>query len=586
MKNDILYILDEDNAKIPKESKVVFLKKDSEEFKNRIKVVQEFTEYQDCFRCKLLSFNKKVFEKLRPLIEQDEEYKYLTSSLFFEKSPYKTSYVYNFYKLYIVANYIKKNKIKKLYLKSEQNIIIDFFTRFSETNGLTIVSQSRKKKKKNIKNLVLSNFYLSALFIFGREIKKIFKAAKKNKKTHDKLAVSYFPNYYFEEKEFISNYYGDVSKKINKEYDWLFIYVQDLKKLEKEIGVLNYNNFESFNFIDSFFSIKDIAYSLKKSYRVHKKLKKIQTSNLFIFDSVNYLDILTDDWKKTLSSVLIDTIVFEKKFENFLENNKYSEIIYLMEYQPWEDMLNKVARKKNIRLKGVTHSVIRPNLMNYHHETVLHEHINTPDLVGSNSIISDKIFRKNGFDEHQVRPIEAQRFIYLSDKIKDNPDCLNKLLITTSIDFDETEELLISFSKAYKKDTFKKIFIKPHPYLDVEKIIKNIDDFPEYTILSGNMNEAFKKVDTVLTANSSSVLLESILNNKITITLFSLRSLPMPAINEHQFLNVATSIESLKNILRKKNDRNIKPDFKNFLYLNNDFKMWAEFLDLAEFNDD
>lgn len=580
MQNNTLYIVDDDSANIPQDSHVVFLNQNSEEYLNRLNIIDIFNKKQEELRNKLLVFNKQVFEKIKPLIDKDDDYKYLLTSLFFEKSPYKTDYIYIFYKLNIIIDYIKSNNIDKICLNINQLNIVKFFDNFAKQCDINFENLRNYKDEKNIKDIVMKNFHLSSLYFLKRETKKIFKKINKNKQVHEKLVVSYYPNYYFEGDEFISKYFGAVSKELNKNYDWLFIYSDDINKIGDEESGLKKHYFGTYNFLDSFISMSDMFQILKESNRLYKKFKRINKSQLFYFNDVDYYDILVDDWKKSISSILIDTMIFEKKFDNFLKIHHHNEVLYLMEYQPWEDMLNKTAKKHNICLKGVTHSVIRPNLMNYYHDTLVHKCMNTPNFVGSNSPLSNKIFQKNGFNNNQIKSIEAQRFNYLSEIKTINTEPSKNLLITTSINYAETEELLTTFSLAYKENIFNKIFIKPHPDLNVINIIKSIDNFPEYEIIDGAMHDAFAMVDTVFTANSSSVLLESLLNNKITITLFSLRTLPMPAVNEHKLLNIATSIKKLEEIFKSLNQETKDIDYKEMLFLNKKLNKWHSFLGL------
>jgi len=578
MQNNTLYIVDDDSTGIPKESQVTFLNQDNEEYPNRLNILDVFTEKQEELKNKLLVFNKQVFERIKPLLDNDDDYKYLLTSLFFEKSPYKTGYIYIFNKLNIIVNYIKSNNIKKIYLNTNRLNIVKFFEKFAKQNDINFENLGSNQKEKKIKDIVMKSFTLSSLYFLKRETKKIFKKLKKNKQVHDKLVVSYYPNYYFEEDEFISKYFGAVSKELNKNYDWLFIYVDDINKIGQEQSGLIGHHFNTYNFLDSFISVSNILQILKKANQLHSKFKKIKTNELFYFNDIDYNAILIDDWKKSISSILIDTMIFEKKFENFLKLYNHNEILYLMEYQPWEDVLNKTARKHNICTKGVTHSVIRPNLVNYYHDTLLHSYMNTPNFIGSNGPLGHKIFQQNGFRDNQIKSIEAQRFNYLSEIEKENIVSSKNLLITTSIDYEETKELLKTFSLAYKEKIFNKIFIKPHPDLDVQSIIKSINNFPEYEIIGGNMNDAFAMIDTVFTANSSSVLLESLMNNKTTITLFSLRTLPMPAVNSHELLNIATSVKNLEEILNSLEDEKKHINYQEMLFLNQKLKMWHSFL--------
>ena len=292
------------------------------------------------------------------------------------------------------------------------------------------------------------------------------------------------------------------------------------------------------------------------------------------------------EWLISISNVLLDSLFYEKKFQNFFKkNSKISEILYLLEFHPWESMLNKVAKKSGIKTKGITHINIRPNLMQYYHSKLIYSYSYFPTLVGINSEFSKKIFLKSGFNFQQLHEIEAHRYNYLSnylDKSIPKKKKINKsILITTSINPLETREMLEVFSLS--NVNFDKIYLKEHPSLSVNSIIKSIKSFPDYEIVSGSMSDAFKFSDIVYTANGSSTLIESVLSKKYTVTLFTLSSLPTPAFENATNLYFAYDENSLSEILKKliKNEEinNFTNDLKNDLYLNKNLNLWSRFLD-------
>lgn len=571
----VLNIVDNKNHNVKKNELVVFFNHFDDRYKNQLHLMDEFVKQQEELKIKLLNFIDNIFYKLK----NQKEFKYLLSFLVFEKSPNKTQYMYLFYKTNIIIKYIKENKISQLNLFIEDKNILSFFISYAKQNNIKYKIKQISKTKINKRKLAMQNNLLSYGYKFYKELSKISYKIKKNSLKHKKLVVSYYPNYYLKDKNFYSKYFMELSEKLNQEYDWLFLYVGDIRKLPKENEILsNYNL--NYNFLDSFISYKDLFDVFVKHQKLFRQFKKIDLKDLFVFEDIDYFDIMIDDWKISLSANLIDLLIFETKFNNFFKNYNYEEVLYLMEYHPWEQVLNKVIHKKNIFSKGISHSIIRPNLLNYFYPKNLHNNMDVADIVGANSEFAKKVFLDNGFKENQVFEIEAQRFLYLKNTINSNKKT-NNLLISTSIIFQETKEFLEVFSMAYEKGLFNKIYIKPHPYLEVKNIIKQIPNFPNHKILKTSMKEAFELVDVVYVTNGSSVLLESILNNKQTITLFSLTSFPMPAINKHNLLHIVTSSKELNKKLKdiKNQTKNVTNKTYNLLYLDNNFKLWNKFID-------
>jgi len=574
-----LYISDDDQIDINKNELIVFLDKDSEKYPNKLPLLEDFTNQQSKLRGELLRFNELILDRIKKYFDYDDDYKYILSSSIFEKSPYKTEYAYNFFKIILIIEYIKKYNIKEIYINSNKQIIKKFFKNFSYNNEINFISQ-KKKKKFNLKKLVMKNSFLSTAYIIKKEFQKIKFSILKNKQLNKNLVISYFPNYKFNDKnEFISNYFGDISNKLNTNHDWLFIYANDIDKIKNDEKLLDEKNFKQYNFLDAYISYNDCKSLLKKINVVRKKLRKINLTDIFIYKNVDYYEILIEEWEIFLSYYLVESIVFEKKFKNFFNSKKYSNVLYLLEYQPWEQMLNKTLQVSNpaCETKAITHSVFRPNLMNYYYPKNVHNCMYTSKVVASNSEFSKKMLIKNGYNSEDIKEIEAQRFNYLS-KINKVTQYENNLLIITSINFSETATLLKIFSGAIGTiSKFDNIFIKPHPFMPIDNIISSLKYFPKFKILNGNMDEALNIVSTVLVTNSSSTLLESILYGKKTITLFSLDTLPMPAIDKHDLLFPVTSINEMRNILYSIDSKQQKQN-DNFLYLNHDYLKWNKFL--------
>ena len=161
---------------------------------------------------------------------------------------------------------------------------------------------------------------------------------------------------------------------------------------------------------------------------------------------------------------------------------------------------------------------------------------------------------------------------------------LNKktsILISTSINFKETKELLETFFLSNPK--FEKVYIKEHPHMPVKQIIdSSFDGFPSYELIMGSVQDAFQYSDIVYVTNSSSVLLESVLSKKHTVSLISLSTLPMPAINNAPNLYFVEDEKSLSTKLNQLNNSvdldYSKNDNINDLYLNRDLNLWHKFL--------
>ena len=129
--NDNLYIVEGENFifknEFPKNSKVVFLDKIQDGFQNQFSLLSNFDEKQEFLREKWLMLQEQVFKRIKIKLDKDKDFNYLLCNLFFEASPNKINSIFQFYKLYLVLEYIKEEKIKNVYLINISNEIKNFF---------------------------------------------------------------------------------------------------------------------------------------------------------------------------------------------------------------------------------------------------------------------------------------------------------------------------------------------------------------------------------------------------------------------------------------------------------------------------
>ena len=594
MKIDDLYIIGgnerKPQIKINRNSKVIFIDEEQEGYENKFSVIKNFQEKQNLLREDWLNLQEQVFKRIKQKLDKDKDFYCLLSNIFFESSPNKTNSIYKFFKIRLIIDHIKSKKIKNIYLYNVPKDIEIFF--YSNCNKLNISLKILKVKKKKLlskilfKDLVKEYFIFSIIKRFIIEYKKKIRKVTSQKIKSNKVVFSYYyPGGQSFDKGFSSKYFEEVSFMLNSKYEWLFLYVGNFLKLRKENELIQ-KNFNSFGFLDSYFSLSNFNEIIINFFRVRKKLKSINLKKLFIYEELNYLPLIKKDWSISISILLLDQMIFEKKISNFfLENPHINEAIYLLEFQPWEQIFNKVAKKNNIKTKGVIHSVIRPNVMNYYHSKIIHPYLCPPSFIGVNSDFSKSLMLQNGFKADQVIKIEAQRFNYIlknKNKFISSKSKLRKsFLIITSIIHSETKQLLEFFASANIE--FEKVYIKEHHLFKVEPIIKSfIKNFPSYEIITGNMSEAFECSDIVYTANGSSVLLESVVSKKQTISVISLSSLPIPAIDKASNLHFVYDVQSLSKILKRLTIETFDLTSDNgnidYLYLDNKLSLWQDFL--------
>ena len=84
MNDDIIYIIGKQIkiSEISKNSREAFLEKELEGYVNQFSLIEKFQKNQSYLREKWLKFQGHVFSKLKPYIDNDEDYRYLMSNIF------------------------------------------------------------------------------------------------------------------------------------------------------------------------------------------------------------------------------------------------------------------------------------------------------------------------------------------------------------------------------------------------------------------------------------------------------------------------------------------------------------------------
>ena len=325
MNNSSIYVIGGKDLKFPTEisinSRVVFLDKEDDGYVNRFSLIKKLQENQKFLREKWLDFQSKVFLNLKPYIDKDEDYRYLLCNIFFEASPNKTDVVYLFFKLYILINHINEENIKNVYLVNVDKIISNFFNSNAKNFSFQIKQINIKEYEafslNMLKNILKKKKIPSLFYSLKKEYKKKRQKIIPKKKTSRKVVLSYYYSggHTFNQ-QFSSKYFQDVSRLINDNYEWLFLYQGNISKINKENKKLE-DNLDSYGFLDAYFSYSDFKYVTKKYLKVRKKLGSISLNKLFVFEGIDYLSLTKNEWLKSISIFLIDLLVFEKKISNF-----------------------------------------------------------------------------------------------------------------------------------------------------------------------------------------------------------------------------------------------------------------------------
>ena len=129
------------------------------------------------------------------------------------KHPNKTNVVYLFFKLYLIIDQIKKEKIQNVYLVNVNKIISDFFNsnkqNFSFQIKKTYIRESETFSLNILKNILKKKKVPSLIFSLLKEYKKKQQKIIPKRKFSRKIVLSY---YYQEDIRPIKNFLANIFK--------------------------------------------------------------------------------------------------------------------------------------------------------------------------------------------------------------------------------------------------------------------------------------------------------------------------------------------------------------------------------------
>lgn len=526
------------------------------------------------------------------------------------KKEFNNNEINNFYLNSLLhPDLMKENNDQYLLLKNL--VFIDIFTkyRFKEINLKTVntkfidfVSIFSKKKKIKLNIFKKDYFYLNLkenLLIFYKHIKQIcyliikskFKIKKKiiqnkilifgflahlNFYNINKLRLDYWNNL----DEFLEQ------KKINLNWIYFFYPSSILKSLTdarnylKKINKKRKDNFKH-QLIDDYFTKFDV-FNCLIIYILHffKNINtKIKVNRLFFLKDFIFMFSIKNNFTNSIFGFsYFENLLLIKTFNNYFSllgpNNK---VIYLMENQKWEKILNFNCFEKKIISYGFSHSGVRNMDLRYfvnNSSTIKKEYLPTKVIVHSMDTV--RWAKKINYRKKKVVKLESLRF--LKSKFNQSYD-LNKkkffqkksCLVFLDIYDKEFSPILDIIKKLYHQKKLKNVYVKIHPTND-KRLIKKCYPFIKFI---NNINQT-KGLNFIITGSNTTASYHS-LYYKLPLFIY-LRS---------GYLNMVPELGKIKinyfydyNSFKKKlNNLKILKFPKNNIHFNDDkIPLWKKFI--------
>lgn len=534
--------------------------------KKVIYLSQILDENSDIYKKKYLDFFSNIYKNLKKKIydfQVNKTFNNFTSSLFFEKSPFKTN-LFDQLQLLVLFDLLKKEKnyeviydLKNPELKLAINNLINYL-------------QNKKKSQITISSNLNIKLYLSTVYAFFKVFILSLRINLINKKNY--LVKNIYFSYYKKNYSVKTDpYWKNVFEKINKNTFSLFLLdYEDFKEKKERINQVFYAS--------DFFKLKNFIvlisiYLLKNNF--NKQLNLVQQS----FNKSEYsflFPIIYKDLKKSFSGpIFIENYYNNISISNFLNNckdyKKVKKIFYLCEFHPHENYINYF--KRSFKTYGFVHSTLRYWLLNYFFsKNVIHESkniFNLPSFLLANGPKAFNEFKKF-IQNSKLKKVEAIRhFNIMNFKKNINLNGLKKnnlRIFYGDIQNKSTEQIIEILIKNNKTKSF---CYKPHP--DSTLKVKRFLHTKKFKIYKNHdLNNILNNFNVFIFGSTSSSMEFYLLKKKIVIfkdeTNLNLSPL-------FKYVTKKFSYEGKEYLIK-----NNKYQVRSFFYLNSELKFWKKLI--------
>lgn len=310
-------------------------------------------------------------------------------------------------------------------------------------------------------------------------------------------------------------YFGKLSNYMTKQMKNMAVVPYILHTVSYKKTIKKLINCEKQILIPSaYLKLSDILHVFKATMKKpHKKVyphfKDIDISSLIYIDNLN-------DWKdaRMSSNLLLYHVVKNWKKRGI----PIERFIHTFENHMWEKIYCTAFREYYplATLVGYQHAAISKMYLNYFISDNEHAIIPFPDKVITNGEYSTNLLLNSGYDSTKLIRGGAIRYEYLIEKLKQpaqkkiekHTRSMN-ILVTSSIDKNESVELIIKVLKAFESNDMYNIIIKCHPVMPYQQIANElgITSLPaHFTVSMDTMGALLGNCDLLLYTSSTTCI--------------------------------------------------------------------------------
>jgi surface carbohydrate biosynthesis protein (TIGR04326 family) len=441
-----------------------------------------------------------------------------------------------------------------------------------------------------------------------RYVSPVQQGVEESDQTSRPTIVTFFPNVHMDQVSkggFRSKYWEGLhdyleAKKLPVDWVWFYFESKDLSfkdsvKLKDECN-RNSNNNQKHFLLEEFLSCGEIWKSFVLFLKLRRKahgLHDLRKAFLLPGSKINFFPVMDDDWNHSLFGIgAIEQILWANMFDAMAQKLPASPWgLYTWENQTWERSLVSAwkRRRPDSKIIGYEHSSVRLMDLRLFSDPKTYEgkgieEFPAPDMLGINSSKGLEWIRESGYPSHKTTRIEALRYFHLTGKYgcfrKPITPAGRKLLMVTGILPEEARFQIQLLEQADEKgglEQYDQIWIKPHPGLTLDPILKDLKPNFKFNIVTRPIIELMGKTDVVYCANSTGASLEAAWLGVPLIILAAMDSMnlnPLFGFSGQSFIKDCAGLLSAL-----ENPKSIEMP-KDYFSLDEDLKSWKEILEL------
>ena len=557
-----------------------------------------------------LVFYLKIFDNL--------SFWWLTSIA--EKSPFLCKSIFQIFKLRTLEKIYSDNHCQTLVYqgnnKTLHSVLRTWFMELGHPYKWIPVSSNRPigSTASSNKTLIQKSPYILQGFAWiikrwferWRHLNPAHPDAEKSDQAPRPTIVTFFPNIYIDRLKngvFRSKYWEKLHDYIKTEklpVDWIWFYFGSKDPSFKEVvGLKDECNRKSegnqrYFLLEEFLSGNGLWKSLVLYLRLRRKaqgLSHLQKAFRLSDSKINFFPMLEKDWHHSLFGIgAIENITWAIMFDSMAQKLPTSPWgLYTWENQTWERALVSAWKRHRPASKvlGYEHSSIRLRDLRLFSDPRTYEgkkieEFPIPDILGINSSAGLKWMRESGYPSRKTTRIEALRYFHLKNKFgcfkKPIPISGRKLLMVAGIIPEEVRFQIQLLKHANEKrglEKYKEVWIKPHPGLPLDNILKELKLDFKFTLITDPIIELMESADVVYCSNSSGTSLEAAWLGVPLIILAASDSMnlnPLFGFPDQHFVKNCPDL-----ILNLENPKTVDIS-KDYFFLDENLKSWDEIL--------